>query len=281
MGPMKSKILLIVSILILSSVHSQNTPLEFQKDRFSASIGGFYTGLNSNLIVGVDQLGVGLSLELEDALGLESSVLVLRGNASYTLGKNRNKRISMGYIGLLRKSDITLGRDLEVGDQVFPLETRIQSKFNLEIYEVSYNWGFFQDDRMRIGLGGGLFVMPVGFSISADDNESDFLQFIAPLPSLELSTEFYLAPRWTYTQTFNLFYIRFDTFEGSLTDLNLNLEYQAFDHFSVGAGLNAFKLNIETTDDLFLNFDFNGSMETSYFGVLFYAKYLIKYKEGG
>jgi hypothetical protein len=275
----KSKILLLVSILILSSAHSQNATKEYQKDRFSATIGGFYTGLNSNLIVGVDQLGIGLSLGLEDALGLESSAIVLRGNASYTLGKNRNKRLSIGYIGLLRRSEITLGRELEIGDKVFPLETRIQSKFNLEIYEGSYNWGFFQDERMRIGLGGGLFLMPLGFSIAADDNESEFFQFIAPLPSLELSTEFYLSPRWTYSQTLNIFYISFDTFNGSLTDLSLNLDYQPFDHFSFGAGLNSFKLNFETIDDLFLDFDFKGSVETSYFGVFFYAKYLIKYKD--
>ena len=273
-----NSVFVILLFLTNYSLAQENSD-EYSKDRFSASLGGFYTGLNNSVIVGIDQLGIGLSLELEDALGLESSALVLRGDATYSFGKKRNKRLSIGYIGLLRKSEITLGRELEVGDVIFPLETKISTKFNLEIYELSYNWGFFQDERMRIGLGGGLFVMPIGFSIAADDNESEFLQFIAPLPALEVSTEFYIAPKWTYTQTLNLFYIRFGTFEGSLTDLNLNLEYQAFEHFAFGAGLNSFKLNLEAKEELFWEFDFKGSVRSSYFGALFYAKYLIKYKE--
>jgi len=252
---------------------------DYKTERFSLSFGGFYTGLNSNVIIGVDQLGLGLSLELEDALGLESAVWVMRGEAKYALGKKRNKHFSIGYLGLLRKADRTLGREVEIGEVILPLESTIQTKFNLEIYELSYNWGFFQDERMRLGLGGGLFVMPIGFSVAANGNESDFFQFIAPLPSLEVSTEFYIGPRWTYSQTLNLFFLRFGDFEGSLTDLSLNLEYQAFKSFAFGLGLNAFKLNVETTDDLFLDLDFKGNVEVSYFGSLLFMKYFINYKD--
>ena len=110
MPSLKRLILLFISISVVSYCYGQTEQQDFKADRFSASIGGFYTGLNSNVIVGIDELGIGLSLELEDALGLESSVLVLRGNATYTFGKNRNKRLALGYIGLLRKSEITLGQ---------------------------------------------------------------------------------------------------------------------------------------------------------------------------
>ena len=197
------RIMLVIILVMLQSTKSfsQNDSLIFEQDRFSASFGGFYTGLGSSVIVGVDQLGLGLSLELEDALGLESSAFVLRGDATYTFGKKKNKQLSLGYIGLLRKASRTLGRDVEIGDQVFDAKTVIETRFNLEIYKLTYNWGFFKDERMRLGLGGGLFIMPVGFSIGVQENqsigveakESDFFQFIAPLPALGVTTDFYIG----------------------------------------------------------------------------------------
>jgi hypothetical protein len=275
--------------LLLFSHHkgfSQADSLNFQTDRFSASFGGFYTGLGSSVIVGVDQLGLGISLELEDALGLESSAFVLRGDATYTFGKKRNKQLSLGYIGLLRKASRTLGRDVEIGDQVFDAKTVIETRFNLEIYKLSYNWGFFKDERMRLGLGGGLFIMPIGFSIGVQENqsigvearESDFFQFIAPLPALGVTTDFYIGPRWTFSQSLDLFYIQIADFQGALTDFNLKLEYRPLDHFAFGTGVNTFRLNIVAKDEISSRFDFKGSVESSYTGVLFYAKYLIKYK---
>lgn len=270
-----------VLTFLFSSNYSfaQGDSLMYKTDKFSLNIGGFYAGLNSTVVVGVDQLGIGLSLELEDALGLETSAIVLRGDAKYTIGKKRNKQISLGYIGLLRKAKRQLGRDIEIGEVVFPIKTVIETRFNLEIYKLSYNWGFFQDERMRLGVGGGLFIMPIGFSIAADEKESDFFQFIAPLPALGVTTDFYIGPRWTFSQSLDLFYIRFGSVKGALTDLNLKLEYRPFNHFSFGAGINSFKLDVETKDDLFLNLDFKGSLESSYTGVLFYAKYILKYKD--
>ena len=282
------RIMLVIILVMLQSTKSfsQNDSLIFEQDRFSASFGGFYTGLGSSVIVGVDQLGLGLSLELEDALGLESSAFVLRGDATYTFGKKKNKQLSLGYIGLLRKASRTLGRDVEIGDQVFDAKTVIETRFNLEIYKLTYNWGFFKDERMRLGLGGGLFIMPVGFSIGVQENqsigveakESDFFQFIAPLPALGVTTDFYIGPRWTFSQSLDLFYIQIADFQGALTDLNLKLEYRPLEHFAFGAGVNSFKLNIVTKDDLFLDLNFKGSIESSYTGVLFYAKYVLKYK---
>lgn len=257
---------------------AQGDSLKFETDRFTASFGGFYTGLNSSVIVGIDDLGLGLSLNLEEALGLETSTLVLRGDAKYTFGSKRNKILSLGYIGLIRKASRTLGREIEIGDIIFPAKATIDTKFNLEIYKLSYNWGFFKDDRMRLGVGGGLFLMPIGFSIAANDEESDFFEFIAPLPALGVSTEFYIGPKWTFSQSLDLFYIQFENFQGALTDLNLRLEYRPFKHFSFGAGINSFRLNIVTKDDLFLDLDFKGSIETSYTGVLFYTRYVLKYK---
>lgn len=270
-------ILLICFIFCFNIAYSQSDSSSFKTERFSVSLGGFYTALGSSVIVGSDDLGVGLSLDLEDALGLRTSAFVLRGETQYTFGKRRNKKASLNYLGLFRTADKVLDSDITLGDITYTASSQVKSEFNLEVYELSYNYGFFQDDRMRLGIGGGFFVMPIEFSVSASSNKSRFFEVVAPLPVIGISTDFYINPKWTFSQSVDLLYIQFGDFSGSLTDINISVDYQAFERFSFGAGVNSFRLNIEAKDELFSGLDFTGNIETSYTGLLLYAKYRLNY----
>ncbi len=55
-----------------NAVHKTDT-LNYNWDRFSLSVGGFMSGLSSDIILGSQQVGLGLSINPEDALGLHSS----------------------------------------------------------------------------------------------------------------------------------------------------------------------------------------------------------------
>ena len=66
---------------------NKSDTLDYSWERFSFSLGGFITGLNSDILIGSQQVGLGVSINLEDALGLVSSTLVLRGDLEYHFGK--------------------------------------------------------------------------------------------------------------------------------------------------------------------------------------------------
>ena len=53
--------------------------LEYFRKRFSISLSGFLTGLSTDILLGNDQLGLGIAINPEDTLGLETSNLVFRG----------------------------------------------------------------------------------------------------------------------------------------------------------------------------------------------------------
>ena len=249
--------------------------LHFEKERFSVQFGGFLTGLNSDLIVGSKQLGLGLSLNLEDALNLETTTTVLRGETSYDYGKRKKHRLGMSYFQLLRGASKTLDAEIEVGDRVFEAGTEIRSRFDLRIYKASYNYGFFQDDRMRLGASFGIFIMPISFSIETSRLEEEFFSFIAPFPVIGLSTDFNISPKLTLKQSFELLYVQFGDFRGVISDVNFRLEYKLIDHLALGTGINTFKLNIDLEADSDIRFDFVGAIQTGYTGVLFYVKYFI------
>lgn len=45
-------------------------------ERFSFNLGGFITSLNSDVRIGIEQIGPGIEIDVEDALGLDSSTSV-------------------------------------------------------------------------------------------------------------------------------------------------------------------------------------------------------------
>ena len=59
-------------------------------NRFSVSLGGFLATYNSGIILGSKQLGLGLQIDIEDALGLKTTTFAFRGRVDYKFGKSKH-----------------------------------------------------------------------------------------------------------------------------------------------------------------------------------------------
>ena len=247
--------------------------LKYKWERFSLSIGGFLSGLSSDIIVGSQQVGLGLSINLEDALGLQSSSLVLRGDAGYHFGKHNRNSLRFGYFGFFRDAIKVLESEIEIGDELYPVGTEINSKFNLQIYKGSYDYSFYMDERVRLGASFGIYVLPVSFYTSALGLSDEVAEFIAPLPVFGLSSDFAISPKLFLKQNIDLLYLEISSFKGYITNLNINLEYNPWKHFGFGLGINTYRLNISASQKDNVGLDFVGSVKTSYTGLLFYGKY--------
>lgn len=252
---------------------NKSDTLNYSWERFSFSLGGFITGLNSDILIGSQQVGLGVSVNLEDALGLKTSTLVLRGTLEYHLGKRGRHSTRFGYFGLFRNASKVLESEIEIGDETFPVGTEVNSKFDLQIYKGAYDYSFYMDDRVKLSITFGLFIMPISFSTSALGISEEVAEFIAPLPVLGLGTNFAITPKLFLKQSIEILYLEISNFKGSITDVNLRLEYNPWKHFGFGLGINSYRLNISIyeNDNTFL--DFAGSIKTSYTGMLFYGKY--------
>ncbi len=252
---------------------SESDSLEYPRERFSINLGGFVAGLKSDIIIGSKQVGLGLALNLENALGLESSIWVLRGEAEYNFGKRRRSVARFGYFGYFRVARKVLESELEIGDEIYPIGTELNSHFNFQIFKGTYDYAFYMDQRVRLGIGIGLFIMPISFSTAAFNNPGVKATFTAPLPVLGISTDFAISPKFHLKQSIEFLYLEFSNFKGVLTDLNIPIEYNPWRHFGFGFGLDTYDLNITVSKDSNIDLDFIGSVETSFTGLLLYGKY--------
>jgi len=246
---------------------------KFDNNRFRVTAGGFISGVTSNVRFGNKQLGLGIDVNMEDALGLNTTNFVFRGSAMYLFGKSQRHGIKVAYFAFLRSSYKVLETELEFDDYVYPIGTEMNSTFNFSIIKFAYDYSFFKDDRVDLGIGIGFYIMPIMFKIAVvDDTENKIADFIAPLPYAGLRTDFKILPKLYMKQGLDILYASFDTYSGAILDINIRIEHNTWKHFGFGAGVDFFKIVVrsESSKD---NLDFIGNVEMGYTGLLVYAKY--------
>ena len=68
-----------------------------------------------------------------------------------------------------------------------------------------------------------------------------------------------------------MFYLEYEQCKGAIFDTKLAVEYKAFKHVGIGAGIENFSLNVEAEGEDYPGIDLFGSIEYKYFGAMFYA----------
>ena len=256
------------------SQDSTNIPYDLPWDKFSFSLGGFLADLSSSAIIGSSKIGLGVSIDLENALGLDVSGFVIRSNAMYRFGNNNQHAARAGYFSFKRRATKILESDLEIGDTIIPIGSETTSIYNLRIIKVGYDFSFLQDERINFGVSFGLYIMPFTLKIESTTTLSENTQFVAPLPTLGLRSDLLLTPKLFMKQSVELLYLKINNFKGSMMDIKLNLEYNIWNHVGLGAGFNYYRLTLEADGgDDYPIFELNGYMEISYTGIQLYARY--------
>jgi len=252
---------------------TEKDSLQYQWERFSLNLGVFIAGINSDISLMGRESGLGININMEDALGLNTVTFVIRGEADYNFGSRRRSHVRVSYFGLIRNSTKILESEIEIGDNVFPIGTEITSNFDLHIIRGLYDYAYFKDERISLGVSGGLYVLPVRFAIATESTIDESTSFVAPLPVIGMRNAFLITPKVVLKQSFEVLYFRISDYQGSISDLNFWIEYNPFKHFGFGLGYNTFHLNFNSKKNVENDREFKGSIETGYTGLLFYGRY--------
>ena len=238
----------------------------FENERFSLGLGVFYSADNAGITLGSKQAGLGIVYDLEDALGLNTTSFVFRGDANLRFGKRQRSAIVLNYFEINRRANKTLDAELVIGDITFPVGTKLDSKFYLSIIRAKYEYTFLQDDRVSLGFSAGLYIVPLSFAVKSGSSEEQSTAFVAPLPVFGLRSDFLITKKLELKESAELLYLKVDNFSGSILDLKLAVEYRAFKHFGFGIGLNSNKLSVAAKGEDYPGVDFFGTVKMDYTG---------------
>jgi len=247
-------------------------------EKFGASFGLFAPALDSSFRIGS---GLGLSIDAEDLLGLDSTTTAFRTDLLWRFSENRRHRLDFSWFSLNRSGNRIITEDIRFEKDdgttvVVPAGTGVEGHFDLDIYQLGYSYSFFQDDRVDLAAGLGLYVMPIDFGLSASGlvNESASESFTAPLPVFTLRMDLALTPEWFVRTGSQVFYVEYGSFTGSLVEFRGAVEYIPWQHVGLGLGFDTFNVAVEADGNDWPNVDLVGKFEYNYTALQLYVKFL-------
>jgi hypothetical protein len=227
---------------------------------------------------GVNNLG--LNVNAEELLNLDSSLTVLRLGALYRPGKSRRNQIDVSWGAYHRDGNAVLDREIEIGDETLPVGADVETVFNFDIIRGTYSYAILQDSRMRIAIGLGMYVVPVSFSLDSETaggrTSVEGADTTLPLPVLALRSEFLLVKKLYLNANVDAMYLEISDFKGSILDATVGLEYRPWKHVGFGVAFNALSVNVEgqTDDSDYPGATFVGDIGVRYTGFMLYGKLL-------
>ena len=280
------KICAVIAILVFAMVMISNSKTaiasgdstsiyEVNWKPFSIEIGGYLTSISSNFRMGDENTGVGLDINFEEALGLTTTSVTFRGQFLYRFTDNRRHALRASYFQIARSATKNIEVDILINNKTYSTESLVTTNFDFKVIKVDYRYSFYLDDRVNLNASLGLFVMPFDISVRKENEPEDHRYFVTPLPVLGISTHFQITPNFSLKYRSNMFYVKLDNSQGSMIDLNVLVEYRLLPRWGIGAGYNAFSLDLkENKDSDWISGDFTGKIGYRHKGILFYGVFV-------
>jgi hypothetical protein len=227
---------------------AQEVPLHpALQDRWSFGVGAFFPSTATQASLTSNSTGLGTSIDFEDTFDMDRSKTVPTFYGRWRI--NQRWRIDAEYFQLNRSSERVIDREINWGDQTFPVNTAVSSKFNFSDLRVSAGYSFFRTPDKELGVGLGLHMAWYDVSLNAPGTSGEGQDVLAPLPVLSFYGNFALTERWAVGTRLDRFTLSYDKFSGSLTNLALDVQYQPFRHVGFAFGYRGLFIKAEVEDD--------------------------------
>ena len=234
---------------------------------FSVSLGVFFTDRDTDTRIDA-ATDTGTEVDLEEDLGFDRSDSVFRLDGYWRFATNH--RIDVSAFDLSRDAVKVIDRDITIGDTVYPIDTEVTGKLDLNIYKAAYTWMFRNEGRSFLGASAGLYIADIGTQFAGPlglvDREKN--DITAPLPVFGLRGAWQMSERWALRGSAELFVFEYDAFDGSLYDVFAGVDYSMTEKLSLGLGFNSVRFDLGFDDDRL-----HGAVDWSYAGGMLYLKF--------
>ncbi len=220
--------------------------------------------------------GVGTSIDFVATLGGDTNTDAFRTDALYRF----NDRHAVGFtwyrVGL--SGDKVTNQQLQVGDDVVAAGATTQTSLSFSIYRLLYNYSFYRDDKVELGISPGLYVMQTKFNFAAQGtiNGAPGVSAVVndgvtlPLPSVGLVANYNIMPKLQFQSRFDVFYVSINDYTGAMFEFYAGLEYRLFRHFAMGAAYDRLSANLRGDGDKGFITDFSYNLAYVYATLYFF-----------
>ena len=267
MNIIRAALLCVVGIAGAQADEARNNALD---SKINVALGGFFLSTDINVRLNGEETGqVGDDIDFDDTFGI-GDFERFRLDAMWRIKGNHSVRAM--YFSNKRSATNELTRDVNFGDETYPIGAITTARSELEVLQVSYDYVFRRRDNYELAAGIGVHMLDAslgldatltggGGSASRELNESGSTD--APLPVLALRGTWLLPHDFYATALVQSFYVDYGDYTGSLSDLKATVVWQATPHVGIGVGYNDFRFKFRLDKDRFdgkLKWNYGGAM---------------------
>lgn len=254
------------------NMHQEPELGSWLKHRFKVKAGVFFPLNNTNVKVDGANGNIGTEIDFEDDLGFTGYSSSFIADLNWRV--SRRSTVAFEYYYLGRKSTKTLDREINFGDNTYPLNAEVSAFFNTQIARFSYGYAFISKPKIEAGvlIGAHFLISDVGLRLESnfiEDREiKNNFDFVAPLPDIGLWGNFGIAKRMELFANANYFYIQVGDYTGSIISYSLSLSYNVYRNLDVELGYTGLNFEVDVEKqrlDGALKWGYNGpSLKLAY-----------------
>lgn len=227
---------------------------------------------------------VGASVDFSRQLGGEREDRLWRIDSLYRF--NPRHSVGFSYYDVSRKGNRTSDRDITINDVTYASGSTIQSELRFKLYRFLYNYSFHHDEKVELGLSGGLYFANIGASFQGSltctggttcgpgttvTPGGTSNSFTVPLPTIGLFFNYNITPRLQSQVRFDWFYLETAQIKASITEMYLGLEYRLLKNFAIGTAFDRLSIDAEINPSKGGGFSFLNDWNTLFFyGALYF-----------
>jgi len=259
---LKSIVALILAVTLcalsgLSVGETNESPYSILDDNLQIRIGEFFPSIDSSIRMDSSFGRPGSRLDFEQDLGISGSKSTVYGGVSWRFSPRHV--LELEYYDLARGGLTDVDKTWNIGDTTILGNGSIASTFDVRITRLTYQYMFLQDSKKTMGIMLGTHITRIDTSLAlsgdliVDEERVSVLPEVAfveaaksqiPLPHLGINMNYAFTRRLTGSGMLMGFALEAGSFDGSLVEANLTLQYQLARHFGIGGGLKLFILDV-------------------------------------
>ena len=223
-------------------------------------------GATANVSKGGPLLGIGTNVDLTNTLGVDSSTDAFRLDGLYRF--NDRHAIGLSWYRVVLSGDKSLNEQININDQTVAAGASTTNSLNFNIWRLLYNYSFYRNDKVELGVSPGLYMMQTKFNFAAQgtitspttgtfSSTSVNEQLTLPLPSIGLVANFNITPKLQFQSRYDFFYLTINNYTGSMFEFYAGLEYRLMKHFAMGAAFDRLTAELRGSGNQGFNINFS------------------------
>jgi len=260
-------------VLAAAPVATADETPDLLTDPFQLSLGTFVVQSKPTVTLN-GEVSSGDRIDFDKAIG-GADVTRFRLDGAWRFGDTDKHRLKGFLFDVSRSRSRTLDRDIEWGGETYPVNAKVDFKFDFTIVELAYEYEFLKRDNYEIGASVGVHYAQFNSELTAKAAQSGGTlegdlkrdaNVDAPLPVIGLQGTWKLPNNFWINASGQFFSLTIDEYSGDIQDYRATVTWQPKPWVGIGLGYDYFKVNVDVDKK-----DFNGSLDWKYDGpMIFY-----------